>query len=71
MKDKDDLAAIKKATDELSQTIQKIGQAMYKDQKPPQGQPGAQPGDQGKADGKAKAKSDKGPVEADYEEVKK
>ncbi|MFA6098723.1 MAG: molecular chaperone DnaK [Patescibacteria group bacterium] len=71
VKDKDDADAIKKATEDLSQTIQKIGQAMYKDQKPPQGQPGAQPGGStGKTDDKAKAK-DKGPVDAEYEEVKK
>jgi len=66
VKDGDDKDAIKKATDDLGQTIQKIGQAMYKDQKPPQGQPGAKGGEQ-----KAGGKDDKGPVDAKYEEVKK
>ncbi|MFH1367246.1 MAG: molecular chaperone DnaK [Patescibacteria group bacterium] len=74
---------IKKAVDELNQAIQKIGQAMY-GQQGPQGQPGAgpqagapggQPGAQepksaqgGSASG---GKDDKGPVDAQYEEVKK
>ncbi|MFA6909398.1 MAG: molecular chaperone DnaK [Patescibacteria group bacterium] len=74
VKDGDDLTAIKTASDELSQTIQKIGQAMYKDQQqPPQG--GAQDASQGtpgadKQSGAADAKG-KGPVEGEYEEVKK
>jgi len=50
IKDKDDVEAIKKATEDLSQTIQKIGQAMYGDPSQgsggAQGQPG-QPGQQG------------------------
>ncbi len=67
VKDGDDSAAIKKATEELSITIQKIGSAMYKDQKPPEGQPNAQAGG-----AKQEApKDDKGPVDAKYEEVKK
>ncbi|MBU0598662.1 molecular chaperone DnaK [Patescibacteria group bacterium] len=67
VKDKDDAEAIKKATEELSQAIQKIGQAMYKDQ----GQSGAQPGAEGKPEDKAKDAKDKGPVDAEYEDVKK
>ncbi|MFH1207539.1 MAG: molecular chaperone DnaK [Patescibacteria group bacterium] len=66
VKDGDDSAAIKKATEELSTTIQKIGSDMYKDQKPPEGQPGAKPDDKKEA-----PKDDKGPVDAKYEEVKK
>jgi len=66
VKDGDDSAAIKKATEELSTTIQKIGSAMYKDQKPPEGQPSAKPDDKKEA-----PKDDKGPVDAKYEEVKK
>ncbi len=72
VKDKDDIAAIKKATEELSTTIQKIGEAMYKDQKPPEGQqppPGAQPGAEQKGDSDEK-KDDKGPVDAEFEDVK-
>lgn len=68
VKDKDDIEAIKKATEELSQTIQKIGEAMYKDQKPPEGQPGAE---QKKDDPSASSGSgDKGPVDAEFEDVK-
>jgi len=67
VKDKDDVEAIKKVVEELSQTIQKIGSAMYGKQEPPQGQPGAQQ----KPDEKAKNPKDKGPVDAEYEEVKK
>lgn len=86
VKDKDDVAAIKKATDDLSQVIQKIGQAMYGSagsppgggQQGPQGGPsagsgpsaGAQPGAGAKAKTEEKAK-DKGPVDAEYEDVKK
>jgi len=62
VKDGDDKDAIKKATDELGQTMQKIGQAMYKDQQPPQGQQGPK---------QEPPKNDKGPVEGQYEEVKK
>ncbi len=63
VKDGDDAAAIKKAHDELSQAIQKIGQAMYQGQQPPQGSP------QGQAKGAEQKKDDKGPVDAQYEEV--
>ncbi len=68
VKDGEDKDAIKKATDDLGQTIQKIGQAMYKDQKPPEGQSGPSTSS-GTASGDAK-KSDE-PVDAKYEEVKK
>ena len=77
VKDKDDVGVIKKATEELSQVIQKIGQAMYGQQQGqpgaqgPQGAPGAQPGGQAKAEEKAKDPKDKGPVDAEYEDVKK
>ena len=56
---------IKKAIDELNQSIQKIGQAMY-GQQGPQGQPGAGP-----QPNQGQKKDDKGPVDAQYEEVKK
>ena len=69
VKDKDDAEAIKKATEDLSQTIQKIGSAMYGKQEPPKDQPGA--GAQAKPDDKAKDPNAKGPVDAEYEEVKK
>ncbi len=64
LKDSDDKAAIEKATKDLSEVMQKIGEAMYKDQKQetPQGAP--QGGEQA-APGKDE------PVDAKYEEVKK
>ncbi len=79
VKDKDDVEAIKKAVEELNATVQKIGQAMYGDQKGqpdqgqpgtpggPQGQPGAQPGGEQKTD----EKKDEGSVDAEYEEKSK
>jgi len=78
VKDKDDKDAIKKAYDELSEEIQKIGQAMYGDQKgqpgaPGQpGQPGAQAGPQpGQKEDKKDEKAKEGTVEGEYEEVDK
>ncbi|MDD5342201.1 MAG: molecular chaperone DnaK [Patescibacteria group bacterium] len=66
VKDHDSLEDIKKATDELSQAIQKIGAAMYGNQ------PGAQPGADGKsAKGGDEKKKDEGPVEGEVEDVKK
>lgn len=62
IKDSDDSAAIKKATDELSQSLQKIGAELYKAQ--PQG-PGA--GEAPKSDDKKK----EGPVEGEFEEKDK
>ena len=69
LKDSDDLEAIKKATEELSTSMQKIGSAMNQGQPQP-GQPGAE-GAKGdaKADDKGDAK-DKGPVDAEFEDVK-
>jgi len=66
VKDGEDKETIKKATDDLGQTIQKIGQAMYKDQKPPEGAPGTKADD-----AKAGDKKNDEPVDAKYEEVKK
>ncbi len=66
VKDSDDTAAIKKASEELSESAQKIGQAMYEQQS--QGQtppPGAKAGDKDKKDKKGDVK------EGEYEEVKK
>ncbi|MFH1597528.1 MAG: molecular chaperone DnaK [Patescibacteria group bacterium] len=80
IKDKDDKDAIKKAYDELSTEIQKIGQAMYADQKGAEGaQPGsgAQPGqeqpNQGEAStqGRSASGGKEGTVEGEYEEVDK
>jgi len=75
LKDSDDLDAIKKVTEELSTTMQKIGAAMNEGAKGApgaQGQPGAQPGvDQAKGGAKGDdTKDDKGPVDAEYEDVK-
>ncbi len=62
VKDHDSLEDIKKASDELSQAIQKIGSALYGDK------PGAQkPGEEPKKDEK---KKDEGPVEGEVEDKK-
>ncbi len=72
VKDGSDLAAIKKATEELSQAAQKIGQAMYGQQGQP-GQtpppPGAGPAEPSKDE--KKDKKDEGPVEGEVEDPKK
>ncbi|MCK4919029.1 MAG: Hsp70 family protein, partial [Candidatus Pacebacteria bacterium] len=59
VKDGDDVEAIKKASEELSVEAQKIGTAMYQEQA-------------AQAEGEEKKKEEnKGPVEGEYEEVKK
>ena len=60
VKDGDDVEAIKKALEEANKTIQKIGEAMYKEQAqtPPEG-----------AEGGEKPKEET-PVEGEYEDVK-
>ncbi len=58
-----DAAAIKSATQTLSEAMQKLGEAVYKAQQPP---PGAQPPPQGEEDGK---KPDEGTVEGEFREV--
>ncbi len=66
IKDKDDNEALKKALEELSQTIQKVGAAMYQQQQQPgAGAPGAQPGPE-----QAQAGDDKGTVDAEFTEKK-
>lgn len=64
VKDGDDVEAIKKAVDELNQTVQKIGQAMYKDTPPAGAQPDQKKDSDAKKDGKET-------VDAEYEDVKK
>ena len=59
VKDGDDLEAIKKATEELSQAAQKIGEAMYKQQATESKPAEEKPAEEKKAE------------EAQYEEVKK
>ncbi len=68
IKDKDDMEAIKKAVDELSAAIQKVGAAMYESgtpDKPENQQPQDAPGGQDQTPPK-----DTGPVDAEYKEVK-
>ncbi|PIY95540.1 MAG: molecular chaperone DnaK [Candidatus Kerfeldbacteria bacterium CG_4_10_14_0_8_um_filter_42_10] len=68
VKDKDDLEAIKKATDELSQAAQKIGQAMYEAQKAQEAQ---QKTDQkGSVDKKDNKDGKSEPVEGEFTEEK-
>lgn len=66
VKDLNDSAEIKKAMDDLSQEIQKIGAQMYQqtEQKPPQGETSAE----GESTPGEKGKEDKGPIEGEYEE---
>ena len=83
--DKDDTEAIKKATEELSQAAQKIGEILYKQQQEKEAKagakPGAKPGDDkasGKTDDAKKGevvddkdkKDDKGAEDADFKEKK-
>jgi molecular chaperone DnaK len=68
VKDKNDLEALKKATDELSNTIQKVGAAMYQ-QAGAAGQAG-QPGPDAKANPGAQPGAEQGPVDAEFTEKK-
>lgn len=70
VKDKDDQEAIKKASEDLSQTIQKIGEAMYADKGKPGEQGGPEASSGQDSDKQAKDGKDKGPVDAEFEDVK-
>jgi len=65
VKDGDDTEAIKKAVEELNQTAQKMGTAMYGQQQPGQQAPGSQP-DNGQP---SENNKNEGPVEGEFEEV--
>ncbi|MDP2683774.1 MAG: molecular chaperone DnaK [bacterium] len=65
LKDSDDLTAIKKATEELSASMQKIGAAMNEAQQKANAE---KPKEEAKGDDKDG--KDKGPVDAEYEDVK-
>lgn len=67
IKDKDEVEAIKKAMDELSAAIQKVGAAMYEK---PSDQPQAGGEHSSDAGGSGSDSKDKGPVDAEYKEVK-
>lgn len=73
VKDKDDLEAIKKAMQELSDAIQKVGAAMYQQAGPEAGTAGAgaQPGDVPPTGEQRSDKKDEGPVDAEFKEVPK
>jgi molecular chaperone DnaK len=60
VKDKEDLAAIKSAMDDLSNAIQKVGASMYQ-QSPEAGKAGEKPG--------GNAKTEQGPVDAEFKDV--
>jgi len=70
VKDSEDKEAIKKAADDLAQTAQKVGAAMYQSQQqqPPQGGPAAGGAEPEKKDEKKDDK--KKTVEGEFEEVK-
>ncbi len=65
VKDKEDGAAIKKAMDELSEAVQKVGAAMYQQPSQTPNPEASQPSDQ-----PGKAGEGKDPVDADFKEVK-
>ncbi|MEK7139335.1 MAG: molecular chaperone DnaK [Patescibacteria group bacterium] len=75
VKDADDLTAIKAATEKLSQAVQKVGAAMYQANQASQSaaQPEGQPASEQPADGAGEqpATGEQGPVEGEFEEVKK
>ncbi|MFA5358945.1 MAG: molecular chaperone DnaK [Patescibacteria group bacterium] len=76
VKDGTDIAAIKRATDEVNQVIQKIGQAMYQNQQPNSGAASAGASAESQAGEKKSGEAGPGsagdePVEGEYEEVKK
>ncbi len=71
VKDKDDVDALKKATDELSEAIQKVGAAMYSASAEATGGPAAASGsDQSAPGGDQPKPGDGGTVDAEYKEVK-
>ena len=68
VKDSEDLEAINKALEDMNQTVQKIGQAMYQKQQAQTPPADGQKPEQGAGSNEQKSE---GPVEAEYEEVKK
>lgn len=66
VKDGDDIAAIKQATDDINQTVQKIGQAMYQAQQAGQQAAGGQASGNEQAAG-GQAKEQTGAQEAEFE----
>ncbi len=70
VKDADDEAAIKKALEEVNQTISKIGAAMYQQQGEASKQTGDQAGAEGSAESGAQGQGSsdqQGPIDADFE----
>jgi molecular chaperone DnaK len=72
VKDKEDVEAIKKAMDALSEAIQKVGAAMYESGKSDGSEVGKSEGaaSQGTTNNPNPPAGDKGPVDAEYKEVK-
>lgn len=66
VKDGTDFEATKKAMDDLTSSVTKIGAEMYKDQQAQSGMPGAEQA--GKQAGEEKKQ---GPIEGEYEDIKK
>jgi len=63
----EDVEAIKKATEELNETMQKIGTAVYQAQQPPPGEEAPPPPPEGGEE--PKSDDDEGTVEGEYREV--
>ncbi len=66
VKDKDDVEAIKKAMDELSNAVQKVGAAMYQQNQSSNPQPGAD-----KSGNSSSGNKEDGPVDAEFTEKNK
>ena len=73
IKDKDDVEAIKKAIDALSEAVQKVGAAMYEGQQSAGSstQPGAANSASDNANPSAGSGPSQGPVDAEFKEVPK
>jgi molecular chaperone DnaK len=64
-----DIEAIRKATQELNETMQKVGSAVYQQQPPPPPGGQAPPGGEGGAEGEGGQGGDEGTVEGEFREV--
>jgi molecular chaperone DnaK len=64
-----DIEAIKKANQELNETMQKIGQAVYSQQQPPPGSQQPPPGGEAPPEGGKEGGEDEGTVEGEFREV--
>ncbi len=71
IKDKDDAEALKKAVDELSEAVQKVGAAMYETEKSDKPENQKSDGQAGAEQASSDNKKDSGSVDAEFKEVPK